>query len=48
MTVWPSDNTMPSIYSWYVGVQRELPAKFSLDLSYSGNHAIHLMDQRQG
>ena len=38
---------MPSIYSWYVGVQRELPAKFSLDVSYSGNHAIHLMDQRR-
>ena len=38
---------MPSIYSWYVGVQRELPARFSLDVSYSGNHAIHLMDQRK-
>ena len=25
----------------------ELPAKFTLDLSYSGNHAVHLMDQRQ-
>ena len=46
MTVWPRDNTMPSIYSWYVGVQRELPANFSLDVSYSGNHAVHLMDQR--
>jgi hypothetical protein len=47
MTVWPSDNTMPSIYSWYAGIQRQLPAKFTLDLSYSGNHAVHLMDQRQ-
>ena len=47
MTVWPADNTMPTIYSWYAGVQRELPARFSLDLSYSGNHAVHLMDQRQ-
>ena len=47
MTVWPTDNTMPSIYSWYVGVQRQLPAKFTLDLSYSGNHAVHMMDQRQ-
>ena len=47
MTVWPTNNTMPTIYSWYVGVQRQLPAKFSLDLSYSGNHAVHLMDQRQ-
>jgi len=37
---------MPSIYSWYVGVQKELPARFALDVSYSGNHAVHLMDQR--
>ncbi len=44
--IWPSDNTMPSIYSWYFGLQRELPAKFALDLSYVGNHAVHLMDQR--
>lgn len=44
--IWPSDNTMPAIYSWYLGIQRELPAKFSVDLSYSGNHAVHLMDQR--
>ena len=27
LTVWPEDNTMPSIYSWYVGVQRELPGE---------------------
>ncbi len=44
--IWPADNTMPAIYSWYLGIQRELPAKFALDLSYSGNHAVHLMDQR--
>jgi hypothetical protein len=47
LSVWPVDNTMPSIYSWYVGVQKELPGKFALDVSYSGNHAIHLMDQRR-
>jgi hypothetical protein len=46
MTVWPTNNTMPSIYSWYVGLQHQLPAKFALDLSYSGSHSIHLMDQR--
>ncbi len=46
-TVWPADNTMPTIYSWNLGVQRELPAKFALDLSYIGNHGIHLMDQRR-
>ncbi len=47
MTVWPRNNTMPSIYSWYFGVQRALPASFTLDVSYSGNHSVHLMDQRQ-
>jgi hypothetical protein len=46
MTVWPADNKMPSIYSWYLGVQKQLPAKFTVDLSYSGNHSVHLMDQR--
>jgi hypothetical protein len=47
MTVWPTNNTMPSIYAWHVGIQHELPARLTLDLSYSGNHAVHLMDQRQ-
>jgi hypothetical protein len=47
MTIWPTNNTMPSIYSWYAGIQHELPARFSLDLSYSGSHSVHLMDQRQ-
>lgn len=47
MTVWPTNNTMPTIYSWYLGIQRELPARFALDLSYSGNHGVHMMDQRQ-
>lgn len=47
LTVWPADNTMPTIYSWYGGIQRQLPAKFVLDVSYSGNRAVHLMDQRQ-
>ncbi len=47
LTIWPTNNTMPSIYSWYTGIQRQLPARFSLDLSYSGNHSIHLMDQRR-
>lgn len=28
------------------GRPEELPAKFTLDVSYSGNHAVHLMDQR--
>jgi hypothetical protein len=46
MTIWPTNNTMPTIYSWYVGLQHQLPAKFALDLSYSGSHSVHLMDQR--
>ena len=46
MTIWPTNNTMPTIYSWYAGIQRELPAKFALDLSYAGSHSVHLMDQR--
>jgi hypothetical protein len=37
---------MPSIYSWYLGLQHQLPAKFGLDVSYSGSHSVHLMDQR--
>ncbi len=44
--VWPADNTVPSVYSWYFGIQHELPAKFILDVSYAGNHTTHLMDQR--
>lgn len=47
LSVWPSDNTVPTVYSWYFGIQRQLPAKFTLDLSYSGNHTVHLMDQRK-
>ncbi|MDQ2774629.1 MAG: TonB-dependent receptor [Acidobacteriota bacterium] len=46
MDVWPVNNTMPTIYSWYVGVQRQLAAGFTLDASYSGNRSVHLMDQR--
>jgi hypothetical protein len=47
MAIWPTNNTMPTIYSWYAGVQRQLPANFTLEVSYAGNHAVHLMDQRQ-
>ena len=31
----PTDNTMPCIYSWYAGVQHDLGAGFTLDVSYS-------------
>jgi hypothetical protein len=46
MRIWPSDNNVPSIYSWYAGIQQELPSRMSLDVSYAGNRAVHLMDQR--
>jgi hypothetical protein len=45
--VWPRNNTMPSIYSWYFGIQRELASHTTLDVSYSGNRSVHLMDQRK-
>lgn len=44
--IFPVGNTMPTIYSWNLGVQRELAYNFSLDLSYVGNRGIHLMVQR--
>jgi hypothetical protein len=44
--IWPQDNTMPHIYSWYLGIQKELPWQMTLDLSYVGNRGTHLMDQR--
>ncbi|MBS1875651.1 MAG: carboxypeptidase regulatory-like domain-containing protein [Acidobacteria bacterium] len=46
LPVWASDNTVPTVYSWYAGIQHQLPKGFTLDVSYSGNHTVHLMDQR--
>ncbi len=45
-SIFPVGNTMPTIYSWNFGVQRDLGHNFALDLSYVGNHGIHLMIQR--
>ncbi len=42
----PVYNTMPTIYSWNLGIQRDLGRDFVLDLAYVGNHEIHLMIQR--
>jgi hypothetical protein len=36
----------PTIYSWSLGVQQELPWQIGLDVSYVGNVARHLMYQR--
>jgi hypothetical protein len=32
----------PRTYSWYVGVQRQLPWKFAIDAAYIGNRGAHL------
>ena len=45
--IFPEGNTMPHIYSWNLGIQRELKAGFTLDLSYTGNAGNFLMVQRQ-
>jgi len=39
------DGNIPTIYSWSVNVQRELGAKTSLDVAYTGNTTRHLMYQ---
>ena len=43
---WARDGKTPTIYSWSLGVQRQLPANFALDVAYVGNMARHLMDAR--
>jgi hypothetical protein len=37
---------MPMIYSWNLGIQRELARNLALDLSYVGTRGTHLMVQR--
>jgi len=44
--IFPVDNDMPSIYSWNLGIQQELVSNFTLDVSYVGNRATHLMLHR--
>jgi hypothetical protein len=44
--IFPVNNTMPTIYSWNLGIQRNLGHSFVLDVSYVGSHGIHLMVQR--
>ena len=34
------DGHPPKIYSWYVGVQRQLPWKFAIDAAYVGNRGV--------
>jgi hypothetical protein len=40
---WDPANVIPAIYSWKLGVQRELHPGWVLDLSYVGNRDTHLM-----
>jgi hypothetical protein len=46
-STFPVGNTMPSIYSWNFGIQRDLGHSMTLDASYVGNRGTHLMVQRQ-
>ena len=40
---WDPANLIPAIYSWNLGIQRELHPGWVLDLSYVGNRDTHLM-----
>jgi hypothetical protein len=40
------EGKIPTVWSWSLGVQQELPWQIGLDISYSGNVARHLMYQR--
>ena len=35
------DGHPPKIYSWYVGVQRQLPWQFAIDAAYVGNRGVN-------
>jgi Carboxypeptidase regulatory-like domain/TonB-dependent Receptor Plug Domain len=40
------DGNIPTIYSWSLGVQHELPGQIGVDIAYIGNMGRHLMYQR--
>jgi hypothetical protein len=44
--IFPVGNTMPKVYSWNIGVQRDIGHDLALDVSYVGNRGNHLMVQR--
>ncbi|MEZ5400656.1 MAG: carboxypeptidase-like regulatory domain-containing protein [Bryobacteraceae bacterium] len=46
VVAWARDGKNPTIYSWSLGVQRQLPAGFAIDAAYVGNISRHLMDVR--
>lgn len=37
-----ANNLYPNVQQWSLSVQRQLPAEFVLQVSYVGNHAVHL------
>jgi carboxypeptidase family protein/TonB-dependent receptor-like protein len=41
-----AEGKIPTIYSWSLGVQHELPGQIGVDLSYIGNVGRHLLYQR--
>ncbi len=40
------EGKIPTVWSWSLGIQHELPWQIGLDVSYNGNVARHLMYQR--
>src|SRR5262245_11658641 len=42
LTAFDAEGLIPTIYTWSLGVQRELSGKTSIDLGYIGNTARHL------
>jgi hypothetical protein len=40
------EGKIPTIYSWSLGVQHELPGQIGIDIAYIGNMGRHLMYQR--
>jgi hypothetical protein len=46
VTAFERDQKIPTVYSWTLGVQRDLGAGILLDLAYVGNVARHLSQER--
>jgi hypothetical protein len=40
------EGKIPTVYSWSLGVQHELPGQIGIDIAYIGNMGRHLMYQR--
>ena len=42
LNAFDANNLYPNVQQWSLSVQRELPGQFVLQVSYVGNHAVHL------